>query len=193
MHRSAIRPTILYPIKAPLLVCPRAFSLCLLPCAMHMHFRPSVAGVQFNACSILDAGYRGSKVSSTNVLMQSYTVFDFLPADATALRTTATLMAGGSVKGILRERQLRRLPRRRCSLIGEATVPEVICQVPCAYLVSPMAAGCAAESLHVFHCNCSALHCIFVSQSGLRLCFCASGYQLFSGMYLQARLVLCFK
>ncbi len=128
-------------------------------------------------------------MSSTNGLMQSYTVFDFLPADAMALRTTATLMAGGSVKGILRERQLRRLPRRRCSLIGEATVPEVIFQVPCAYLVSPMAAGCA-ELLHVFNCNCSALHCIVVSQSALRLCFCASGHQQFSGMYLQARLVL---
>ncbi|EIE27203.1 hypothetical protein COCSUDRAFT_38937 [Coccomyxa subellipsoidea C-169] len=61
----------------------------------------------------------------------SYTVFDFLPADAMALRTTATLMAGGSVKGILRERQLRRLPRRRCSLIGEATVPEAMQMARC--------------------------------------------------------------
>ncbi|CAL8462855.1 g2389 [Coccomyxa elongata] len=54
----------------------------------------------------------------------TYKVFDFLPAEATAPITVATLITGGRVKGLSRERQLRRLPHRRCLLIGEAVVPE---------------------------------------------------------------------
>ncbi|KAK9907255.1 hypothetical protein WJX75_000107 [Coccomyxa subellipsoidea] len=54
----------------------------------------------------------------------SFTVFDFLPAEATAPMTAVTLLTGGRVKGLLRERQLRRLPHRRCLLIGEAVTPE---------------------------------------------------------------------
>ncbi|BDA48151.1 hypothetical protein COCOBI_11-4100 [Coccomyxa sp. Obi] len=54
----------------------------------------------------------------------TYRVFDFLPAEATAPITLATLLTGGRVKGLLRERQLRRLPHRRCLLIGEADMAE---------------------------------------------------------------------
>ncbi len=59
-------------------------------------------------------------------MVQTYRVFDFLPAEATAPITVATLITGGRVKGLLRERQLRRLPHRRCLLIGEAVVAEVL-------------------------------------------------------------------
>ena len=55
----------------------------------------------------------------------AYTVFDFLPERPRAPDTALTLLTGGKVPGVTRERQLRRLPQRRCALVGEALPAQV--------------------------------------------------------------------
>ena len=57
--------------------------------------------------------------------MQMCMVFDFLPKTPTSPLTAATLLGGGSVPGILRQRPLRRVPRRRCRCLGPAAVDDV--------------------------------------------------------------------
>jgi hypothetical protein len=52
-------------------------------------------------------------------------VFDFLPANPTSAATAAVLLAGGSVRGKLRERRLKRLPRHRCVLVAPSSFPQV--------------------------------------------------------------------
>ena len=57
---------------------------------------------------------------------QAYTLFDFLPVNATSPMTAAFLLAGGKRPGLNRERQLSRMPAyRHQALIGEAIVPQV--------------------------------------------------------------------
>ncbi|CAL5223345.1 g5848 [Coccomyxa viridis] len=58
--------------------------------------------------------------------LKAYTLFDFLPMRATSPVTAASLLAGGKWPGLKRERQLRRIPKHRCKLIGEATVPRAV-------------------------------------------------------------------
>ncbi len=48
----------------------------------------------------------------------AFTVFDFLPNQPKSPLTAAKLLTGGSVKGLLRERQLTKKMTRRCWLIG---------------------------------------------------------------------------
>jgi hypothetical protein len=48
----------------------------------------------------------------------AFTVFDFLPSQPKSPLTAAKLLTGGSVKGLLRERQLHKRMTRRCWLIG---------------------------------------------------------------------------
>ncbi len=48
----------------------------------------------------------------------AFTVFDFLPHQPKSPLTAAKLVTGGSVKGVLRERQLPKKLTRRCWLIG---------------------------------------------------------------------------
>ncbi|CAK0784889.1 hypothetical protein CVIRNUC_008094 [Coccomyxa viridis] len=56
---------------------------------------------------------------------KTYTLFDFLPVNATAPATAASLLAGGKWPGLKRERQLRRKPAyRHQALVGEAIVPQ---------------------------------------------------------------------
>lgn len=52
-------------------------------------------------------------------------VYDFLPAEPTAPATAATLLSGRSVKGVVRQRAMRRVPPRRCTWIGTAAVGNV--------------------------------------------------------------------
>lgn len=58
----------------------------------------------------------------TMVILQTgdgtITAFDFLPINPTAISTTASLLSGGTVHGVARTQHLRRLPRRRCWLVG---------------------------------------------------------------------------
>lgn len=62
--------------------------------------------------------------------------------------TAVTLLTGGRVKGLLRERQLRRLPHRRCLLIGEAVTPEVLlCKDAC--IASRIPAGSSVSYAYV--------------------------------------------
>ncbi len=65
--------------------------------------------------------------SQRPICLQIIRVFDFLPERPTSPETALRLLAGGSVKGVTRERQLRRLPRRRCFLIAESTSSQVTC------------------------------------------------------------------
>ena len=53
------------------------------------------------------------------------TVYDFLPKHPRSPAVAATLLAGGSVKGELRERQLQRRPTKRCWLLGPAKQNQV--------------------------------------------------------------------
>ena len=48
------------------------------------------------------------------------TVLDFLPDSPTAPATAARLLSGAAVQGQLRERRLRKLPNKRCWLVGAA-------------------------------------------------------------------------
>ena len=57
--------------------------------------------------------------------MQMCMLFDFLPETPTSPLTAATLLGGGSVPGVLRQRPLRRVPRRRCRCLGPAAVDDV--------------------------------------------------------------------
>ena len=52
------------------------------------------------------------------------TVFDFLPQSPASPITAARLLAGGSVLGVLRERQLSKLPSTRCWHVASASQPE---------------------------------------------------------------------
>ena len=53
------------------------------------------------------------------------TVFDFLPGQPKSPVVAATLLAGGCVKGVLRERKLSKRPAKRCWLLGSATQHQV--------------------------------------------------------------------
>ncbi|DBA90098.1 TPA: hypothetical protein ACH3X1_003417 [Trebouxia sp. C0004] len=48
----------------------------------------------------------------------AFTIFDFLPNQPNSPLTAAKLLTGGSVKGLLRERQLPKKMTRRCWLLG---------------------------------------------------------------------------
>ena len=50
------------------------------------------------------------------------TCYDFLPEEPASPATAATLLSGGSVKGKLRTRTLRGIPKRKCEFIGQAVV-----------------------------------------------------------------------
>ena len=63
---------------------------------------------------------------TTCTALQAYTLFDFLPVNATSPVTAASLLAGGKWPGLKRERELKRRPAyRHQALIGEAIVPQV--------------------------------------------------------------------
>eukprot|EP00887_Chlorella_sp_A99_P005274 scaffold1.g5274.t1 len=53
-------------------------------------------------------------------------LFDFLPADPTSPFTAALLLTGRTVPGVTRVRELRRLPRWRCVLVGAARHPDPV-------------------------------------------------------------------
>ena len=48
------------------------------------------------------------------------TCYDFLPEEPASPATAATLLSGGSVKGKLRTRTLRGIPKRKCEFVGQA-------------------------------------------------------------------------
>lgn len=50
------------------------------------------------------------------------TCYDFLPEEPASPATAATLLSGGSVKGKLRTRTLRGIPKRKCEFVGQAVV-----------------------------------------------------------------------
>ena len=52
-------------------------------------------------------------------------VFDFLPEEPTAPSTAAAMLRGSSVPGLTRQRQMRRVPRRRCKRLGPSSVQNV--------------------------------------------------------------------
>ena len=64
-------------------------------------------------------------VHPVSPVLESVTVFDFLPQSPASPATAAKLLAGGVVPGQLRERHLSRMPSRRCWHIAEACEPEV--------------------------------------------------------------------
>ena len=82
-------------------------------------------------------------------VLQTYTLFDFLPVNATSPTTAACLLAGGKWPGQKRERQLKRRPAyRHQTLIGEAIVPQVYCghlsqtsPQGVQYIITPMSRG----------------------------------------------------
>lgn len=55
----------------------------------------------------------------------AFIVFDFLPDQPKSPLTAAKLLTGGSVKGLLRERQLPNKMTRRCWLIGTSRHTQV--------------------------------------------------------------------
>lgn len=58
----------------------------------------------------------------------AYSVFDFLPRQPKDPVTALTLLTGGSVEGLLRERLVSSLPARRCQVLGTAKHKQV-CQL----------------------------------------------------------------
>ena len=50
------------------------------------------------------------------------TAYDFLPEEPGSPATAAALLGGGKVKGKLRTRTLRGIPKRKCEIIGQAVV-----------------------------------------------------------------------
>lgn len=57
-------------------------------------------------------------------------IFDFLPEEPTSPSTAAALLSGGNVRGKVRHRTMRRVPRRRCRDLGSAAVTDVRCLLP---------------------------------------------------------------
>ncbi len=71
--------------------------------------------------SALRAAYPNQLALHSVIAVQQdsvFTVFDFLPNQPKSPLTAAKLLTGGSVKGLLRERQLPKKMTRRCWLIG---------------------------------------------------------------------------
>ena len=56
----------------------------------------------------------------------SVTMFDYLPEVPKSPLVAATLLAGRSVKGIIRERTLSRLPKKRCWLVAPSKTEQVV-------------------------------------------------------------------
>ena len=72
----------------------------------------------------------------------AFTVFDFLPNQPKSPLTAAKLLTGGSVKGLLRERQLTKQMTRRCWLIGVSRHTQVC----------PFAVDCLPETYLLKSC-----------------------------------------
>ena len=56
---------------------------------------------------------------------QAINAFDFLPVQPISPVTAATLLTRGAVQGVLRERQMRSRPSKRCRLLGHARSSQV--------------------------------------------------------------------
>lgn len=94
----------------------------------------------------------------------AYSVFDFLPKQPKDPVTALTLLTGGSVEGLLRERLISNLPARRCQIIGTAKHKQV-----CQLSASLVAVGASAQVAS--HNNSQLCACRLYTQPGLSMLF----------------------
>ncbi len=105
--------------NAPLLVKLACSSLQTSPCKGAYKLYP------FHKTSCRPTTVNG-KALRAHLLLQTFMLFDFLPVRATSPVTAASLLAGRKWPGVIRERQLKRIPKHRCKYIGESKMPRVI-------------------------------------------------------------------